>query len=260
MSQTNRTPAGPERGSVATGQQTPQRNGEGDSGNGRVVDAAVEPATEGADTARAEELGGHGRGHVASGAPASDGDEPRTPDATATAKFRVAPEPRSGDAARARNRRPGANRRPDTDPAPAVPMPGPAAARPAVAPHAGSRDPGGPARLGRGRPARRRPHRLPRAAPVHGAARQGPQAGRRRARAAVPWQPHPATAAGRAAAQAARPVVGAQAGPRARGRAVPHLAGGGRRALRGARRHRRLGSAQRHVRRSGVRRGPAAVR
>ena len=91
MSQTNRTPAGPERGSVATGQHTPQRNGEGDSGNGRVVDAAVEPATEGADTARAEESAVTGADIVASEAPASDGDEPRTPDATATAKFRVAP-------------------------------------------------------------------------------------------------------------------------------------------------------------------------
>ena len=110
MSQTNRTPAGPERGSVATGQHTPQRNGEGDSGNGRVVDAAVEPATEGADTARAEESAVTGADIVASEAPASDGDEPRTPDATATAKFRV-PLRVAPATGRARNRPPGPSRR-----------------------------------------------------------------------------------------------------------------------------------------------------
>ena len=129
MSQTNRTPAGPERGSVATGQHTPQRNGEGDSGNGRVVDAAVEPAREGADKARAEESAVTGADIVASEAPASEGDEPRTPDATATAKFRVAPEP-SGDG---KGVEPAAGSKPAAptlDPAPAVPAPGPAAAQP----------------------------------------------------------------------------------------------------------------------------------
>lgn len=127
MSQTNRTPAGPERGSVATGQHTPQRNGEGDSGNGRVVDAAVEPAREGADTARAEESAVTGADIVASEAPASEGDESRTPDATATAKFRVAPES-SGDG---RSAEPAVGSKPPTlDPAPAVPAPGPAAAQP----------------------------------------------------------------------------------------------------------------------------------
>jgi transmembrane protein DUF3566 len=129
VSQTNRTPAGPERGSVATGQHTPQRNGEGDSGNGRVVDGAVEPATEGADEARAEEPAVMGADIVASEAPASDGDGPRTSDATATAKFRVAPEP-SGDgkgAEPAAGSKPAA---PTLDPAPAVPAPGPAAAQP----------------------------------------------------------------------------------------------------------------------------------
>ncbi len=129
MSQTNRTPAGPERGSVATGQNTPQRNGEGDSGNGRVVDGAVEPATDGADTARAEESAVTGADIVASEVPASDGDEPRTPDATATAKFRVPSEP-SGDA---KGAEPAARSKPAAltlDPAPAVPAPGPAAAQP----------------------------------------------------------------------------------------------------------------------------------
>jgi Transmembrane domain of unknown function (DUF3566) len=129
VSQTNRTPAGPERGSVATGQHTPQRNGEGDSGNGRVVDAAGEPATEGADKARAEESAVTGADIVASEAPASDGDGSRTSDATATAKFRVAPES-SGDgngAEPAAGSKPPA---PTLDPAPAVPAPGPAAAQP----------------------------------------------------------------------------------------------------------------------------------
>ncbi len=129
MSQTNRTPAGPERGSVTTGQHTPQRNGEGDSGNGRVVDAAVEPASEGADRARAEESAVTGADIVASEAPASDGDEPRTPDATATAKFRVPSEP-SGDGKGAEPAPGSKPAVPTMDPAPAVPAPGPAAAQP----------------------------------------------------------------------------------------------------------------------------------
>ena len=45
MSQTNRTPAGPDRGSIATGQQKPERDGESAAGNGRVVDGAAEPST-----------------------------------------------------------------------------------------------------------------------------------------------------------------------------------------------------------------------
>ena len=65
---------------------------------------------------------------------------------------------------------------------------------------------------------------------------------------------------GRAAAQAARPVVGAEARPGAGRGAVLHLAGRGRRAVRRAGRHGRLGPAQRHLRRPGLRRGarPAA--
>src|SRR5512133_424234 len=120
VSQTNRTPAGPERGSVATGQNTPQRNGEGDSGNGRVVDGAAKPATEGPDKARAEESAVTGADIVASEAPASDGDEPRTPDATATAKFRVPSEP-SGDAKSAEPAAGSKPAAPTLDPAPAVP-------------------------------------------------------------------------------------------------------------------------------------------
>lgn len=129
MSQTNRTPPGPEHGSVATGQQTPQRNGEGDSGNGRVVDAAVGPATEGADTARAEGSSATGADTVTSEAPASDGDGSRPFDATATAKFRVAPEA-SGDGNGVEPAVAAKPAAPTLDPAPAVPAPGPAAAQP----------------------------------------------------------------------------------------------------------------------------------
>lgn len=127
MSQTNRTPTGPERGSVATGEQTPQRNGDGDSGNGRAVDAAVGPATEGADTAQVEGAATTGADPVASEAPASGGDEPRTPDATAT--VRIPPEP-SGDGNGTEPQVASKPPAPTLDPAPAVPAPGPAAAQP----------------------------------------------------------------------------------------------------------------------------------
>ena len=144
MSQTNRTPTGPDRGSIATGQQTPEQNGESAAGNGRVVDSGVEgsaPAegpvpTEGSASARGSTVSG--ADSVASEAPASDGDEPREPDATATAKFRVpsAQSRSAGDGGKntapAADSAPAAPAAPTLDPlpAPAVPAPGPAAAQP----------------------------------------------------------------------------------------------------------------------------------
>jgi len=145
VSQTNRTPTGPDRGSIATGRQTPEQNGESAAGNGRVVDSGVEgpapaegPApTEGSASAEGSTVSGADA--VASDAPASDGDAPREPDATATAKFRVPPSAQSRTAGESgKNTVPPADSAPATPaaptldplPAPAVPAPGPAAAQP----------------------------------------------------------------------------------------------------------------------------------
>ncbi|HZN77591.1 MAG TPA: DUF3566 domain-containing protein [Micromonosporaceae bacterium] len=135
MSQTNNTPAGPDRGSIATGQHTPERDGESAAGNGRVVDGAPaeSPAEESASAEGSTVTGAVG----ASEASAPESDEPREPDATATAKLRVpasAQAKSSGNGAKdakpaAADAAPAA---PTLDPlpAPAVPAPGPAAAQP----------------------------------------------------------------------------------------------------------------------------------
>ena len=268
MSQTNRTPAGPDRGSIATGQQTPEQNGESAAGNGRVVDTGAEgsaPAAGRRGRRRPRARRSPARTSSPPRHPPRRRDEPREPDATATAKFRVPASAQS---------RPAGDGGKDTAPAADSPLrrlrrwtrcprrrtgtgPGrrPAAA---VAPDAGTRDPGGAGRVRCGRSARRRPHGLPRGPAVRPAgAVQGRRGGRRRdGRLGPRHHPLAPAAAGRAAAAAARPVVGAQARPGAGRRAVLHLAGRGRGALRGARRHGRLGPAQRHVRGPGLRRGP----
>ena len=135
MSSTKRTPAEPERGSVATGQYKPERNGEGSAGNGRAGEAVAEPAVEGAEPATRDEGSTvTGADIVASEAPGSEADEARVTDATATTRLRVPTPPRSTapgndskDAEPAVDVAPAA---PTLDPTSAVPPPGPAAAQP----------------------------------------------------------------------------------------------------------------------------------
>jgi hypothetical protein len=126
VSQTNRTPAGPDRGSIATGQQTPERDGDAAAGNGRVVDGTAEgtaPAPEGSAVTGAD--------IVASEGPATDGEP--TDDATATTKMRVpasALPAKDGAADAAPADATPAGPTMDPLPAPAVPAPGPAADQP----------------------------------------------------------------------------------------------------------------------------------
>jgi hypothetical protein len=140
VSQTNNTPAGPDRGSIATGQQTPERDGESAAGNGRVVDGATEkaaPAEKPATSSGSSTVSG--ADIVASETPASEGGGPREPDATATAKLRVpasaqTPKPTPASSGM-KDAEPAAAAPPagptlDPLPAPAVPAPGPAAAQP----------------------------------------------------------------------------------------------------------------------------------
>jgi Transmembrane domain of unknown function (DUF3566) len=144
VSSTKRTPAEPDRGSVATGQHTPEHNGEGSAGNGRAGDAVAEPAAAGTEPATPEEgTAVTGADIVASEAPASEGDEPRTTDATATTRLRVptpsgstpsgstqsgsTPSKDGKDPEPATDSTPAA---PTLDPVSAVPAPGPAAAQP----------------------------------------------------------------------------------------------------------------------------------
>jgi hypothetical protein len=139
VSSTKRTPAEPDRGSVATGQHTPEHNGEGSAGNGRAGDAVAEPAEAGPEPATPEEgTAVTGADIVASEAPASEGDEPRTTDATATTRLRVptpsgstpsgsTPSKDGKDPEPAADSTPAA---PTLDPVSAVPAPGPAAAQP----------------------------------------------------------------------------------------------------------------------------------
>jgi Transmembrane domain of unknown function (DUF3566) len=139
VSQTNRTPAGPDRGSIATGRQTPEQNGESAVGNGRVVDTGAEGTAPAEEPTPAEGSTATGADIVTSEAPASESGEPGEPDATATAKFRVPASAQSrpaGDAGKdtapAADAAPAAPAAPTLDPlpAPAVPAPGPAAAQP----------------------------------------------------------------------------------------------------------------------------------
>ena len=134
MSSTKRTPAEPDRGSVATGQHTPEHNGEGSAGNGRAGDAVAEPAAAGTEPATPEEgTAVMGADIVASEAPASEGDEPRTTDATATTRLRVPTPSGSTPSKDGKDPEPAADSTPAAptlDPVSAVPAPGPAAAQP----------------------------------------------------------------------------------------------------------------------------------
>jgi hypothetical protein len=132
VSSTKRNPAEPERGSVASGQPTPEHNGEGSAGNGRAGKAVAEPAGE--PVTPDEGTAVTGADIVASEAPPSEGDAPRTTDATATTRLRVPTPPGStpsgdgaADAEPAVDSTPAA---PTLDPVSAVPPPGPAAAQP----------------------------------------------------------------------------------------------------------------------------------
>jgi len=137
VSQTNRTPAGPDRGSIATGQQKPERDGESAAGNGRVVDGAAEPSTKAEKPsprpgpAPGDGATVSGADNVASEEPASSGG-PQESDATATTKFRVPPERLPNGAGKDAEPVAEAPAAPTMDPlpAPAVPAPGPAAAQP----------------------------------------------------------------------------------------------------------------------------------
>lgn len=132
MSQTNRTPAGPDRGTIATGQHTPERDGETVAGNGRIVDSADE------GTAAAEEPAPPPSGSssvtgadiVASEPPAAEAPGPAAEappsDAAATTQFRIPASATPGDGKDAEPAAPTV----DPLPAPAVPAPGPAAAQP----------------------------------------------------------------------------------------------------------------------------------
>ena len=129
MSQTNRNPAGPDRGTIATGQQKPEHDGANASGNGRVVDAAAEgaPADEPAPSSGNSSV--TGADIVASEAPAAERAEPNS-DSAATAKFRVpAASGSSAASSEAKDAEP-AGPTVDPLPAPAVPAPGPGAAQP----------------------------------------------------------------------------------------------------------------------------------
>jgi len=134
VSSTKRTPAEPDRGTVATGQHTPEHNGEGSAGNGRAGDAGVEPAAAGAEPATPEEgTAVTGADIVASEAPASEGDEARTTDATATTRLRVPTPSGSTPSKDIKDAEPVADSTPvapTLDPVSAVPAPGPAAAQP----------------------------------------------------------------------------------------------------------------------------------
>jgi len=134
VSSTKRTPAEPDRGSVATGQHTPEHNGEGSAGNGRAGDAVAEPAAAGTEPATPEEgTAVMGADIVASEAPASEGDEPRTTDATATTRLRVPTPSGSTPSKDGKDPEPAVDSTPAAptlDPVSAVPAPGPAAAQP----------------------------------------------------------------------------------------------------------------------------------
>ena len=134
MSSTKRTPAEPERGSVATGQHTPEHNGEGSAGNGRAGKADAEPAGERAEPVTPDEgTAVTGADIVASEAPTSEDDAPRVTDATATTRLRVPTPPGSspsGSGVTAEPAPESAPAAPTLDPASAVPPPGPAAAAP----------------------------------------------------------------------------------------------------------------------------------
>jgi hypothetical protein len=135
VSSTKRNPAEPERGTIATGPHTPERNGEGSAGNGRAGGAAAEPAAEGAEAVTPDEgTAVTGADIVASETPSLEGDGARTTDATATTRLRVPTPPGStpsadgkADAEPAADSTPAA---PTLDPVSAVPPPGPAAAQP----------------------------------------------------------------------------------------------------------------------------------
>jgi hypothetical protein len=131
VSQTNNTPAGPDRGSIATGQHTPERDGDAAAGNGRVVDGAAEPTAPAEEPASSQE---RSTATGAAGASVAQSAEPREPDATATAKLRVpasaSPTPAgNGSSNGTKDAEPAAPTL-DPGPAPAVPAPGPAAAQP----------------------------------------------------------------------------------------------------------------------------------
>ena len=135
MSQTNKNPAGPDRGTIATGQQTPEHDGESAAGNGRVVDAAAEGTAPADAPPSSGDSSVTGADIVASEAPAPESDEP-TSDSAATAKFRVpapsnqsAPSSSPTSSSEAKDAAP-AGPTVDPLPAPAVPAPGPAAAQP----------------------------------------------------------------------------------------------------------------------------------
>jgi hypothetical protein len=137
VSQTNRTPAGPDRGSIATGQHTPARDGDAAAGNGRVVDGTAGSTAEGtapADEPAPEGSAVSGADIVASEASAPEDGEPRD-DATATTKMRVPASALPSPTAGAKAAAPVADAAPagptlDPLPAPAVPAPGPAADQP----------------------------------------------------------------------------------------------------------------------------------
>ncbi len=134
MSQTNNTPAGPERGSIATGQHTPERDGDSAAGNGRGVDTGEKgavPVDEPSPTTASDEGATvTGADIVASEAPPAEREEVREPDATATTKIRIPASAQSAPADEGDQDAEPAAPTLDPLPAPAVPAPGPAAAQP----------------------------------------------------------------------------------------------------------------------------------